>query len=163
MTKHPCLVHFEIVHPMSDHFKSTEIARHPCLLIWGVWPFRHSLFTLLPRSVMTAPVTDGFASFIEMCVHHFTHNLLPSRTRTQCEQRVAPVWSGCSLVLNRTLFQTEVEQIKLCVLHSVDITLDPVESDGSLIFVDIGSFSQAAKQRRPLAFELIKTSGSKSK
>ncbi len=42
MAGHPCLVHSEIVHPMSGHFKSTEIVRHPCLLIWGVWPFRYT-------------------------------------------------------------------------------------------------------------------------
>ncbi len=42
MAKHPCLVHSEIVRPVFDHFKSTEMVRHPCLLIWGVWPFRYS-------------------------------------------------------------------------------------------------------------------------
>ena len=42
MVKHLCLVHSKIVHPMSGHFKFIKMARHPCLLMWGVWPFRFS-------------------------------------------------------------------------------------------------------------------------
>ncbi len=42
IAKHPCLMHLDIVHPMSGHFKCTEVARHPCLLIWGVCPFRYT-------------------------------------------------------------------------------------------------------------------------
>ncbi len=42
MAKNPCIVHSEIVHPMSGHVKSTEMARHPCHLIWGVWPSRYT-------------------------------------------------------------------------------------------------------------------------
>ncbi len=34
--------HSEIVYPTYCHFKLTEIARHPCLLIWGVWPLRYT-------------------------------------------------------------------------------------------------------------------------
>ncbi len=42
MTKHPYLVYLEIVHPMSGHFRSTEMASHLCLLIWGVWLCHHT-------------------------------------------------------------------------------------------------------------------------
>ncbi len=27
---------------MPGHFKSTEMVRHPWLLIWGVWPVRYT-------------------------------------------------------------------------------------------------------------------------
>ncbi len=39
MITYPCLVASEIVYLMLAISSELQMARHPCLLIWGVWPF----------------------------------------------------------------------------------------------------------------------------
>ncbi len=58
IAKYPCLVHSEIVHPVSGHFKSTENVRHPCLLIWGVWPFRYTGTSHSGQTIRTSQQTE---------------------------------------------------------------------------------------------------------
>ncbi len=57
MAKHP-----EIARPMSGHFKSTVMARQPCLLMWGVWPYRYTGASLTSMTNSRPVRTSNFPS-----------------------------------------------------------------------------------------------------